>query len=94
MHGWGSDASNGLFAGNPNIAKFEDDCASNFVEATQFLVYHYCRALAMKAVALARVQKFGDACSVLEKMKALYNPELHTAAIAEVSEIHQRIHKM
>ena len=69
--------------GNQSLADVESDCATNFAKESQFQVFHYCRALAMKAGALAKRQKFDDAFSVLEEMKALYDPELHTKAIMD-----------
>ena len=66
-----------------SLAGFENQCASNFVKETQFQLLHYCRALAMKAWTLSKIQKFDCAFAVLEKMKSLYDPEIHTAAIAK-----------
>ena len=68
--------------GNRSIADLENDCASNFVKETQFQVYHYCRALAMKASSHATLLKFDNAFAVLEEMKQLYDPALHTKAIS------------
>ena len=65
------------------MADFENQCASNFVKETQFQLLHYCRALAMKAGTLVKIQKFDGAFAVIEKMKSLYDPALHTAAISK-----------
>jgi len=57
--------------------------ASNFVRENQFQLFHYCRALVMRAEVLGRSQQFNDALAVVDKMKDMYDPALHTGAIAE-----------
>lgn len=57
--------------------------ASNFAKETQFQLLHYCRALAMQAGTFARMLEFNDAFAVLDKMKSLYDPALHSAATAD-----------
>ena len=66
---------------NQSPAELENNCASSFVGTTKYQVAHYCRALAMKAVPLVKMQKFDDAFAVVNEMNAIYDPKLHTAAI-------------
>lgn len=62
---------------------FEDGIASNFVEETQYNLFHYCRSMSMLADMKARHQKFNDALTIVEDIKVMYNPKLHSLTIAE-----------
>jgi len=69
--------------GNQSTADFQNGIAKSFAQVTQFQLYHYCRALAMRAVLLARNRQFNDAIAVVNEMKLFYDPSIHSAAIAD-----------
>ena len=47
---------------NQSPIDLENENASNFVKESQFQLYHYCRASAMKIVVpLVKMQKFDEA---------------------------------
>mmetsp|Transcript_3250 Transcript_3250/g.6129 ORF Transcript_3250/g.6129 Transcript_3250/m.6129 type:complete len:307 (-) Transcript_3250:52-972(-) len=64
-------------------AEFEDEVAARFVTETQFQLFHYCRALALKAEFLARHEQFDKALLAVEDLKMVYNPALHSKVIAD-----------
>lgn len=64
-------------------AEFEQDIASKFVNETQFALFHHCRSLAMKAEFLANDQSFESAIDIVEQIKLIYDPAIHSKTIAE-----------
>lgn len=62
---------------------FEEEVASRFVQETQFALFHHCRSLSLKAEFLAKNQSFENALVVVEDIKLIYNPALHSKAIAD-----------
>jgi len=62
--------------------EFENDIASSFLNETDFQQYHHCRALCVKADIMARYGNYEGAASVVDEMKAIYDPQIHSKAIA------------
>jgi hypothetical protein len=66
-----------------SLAEVKSGTSSNFVQETQSHLFHYCRALSMKVESLASSEKFDEAFALLDKMKLIYDPALHSKAIAD-----------
>ena len=71
------------FRNKENLSELENSISSKFVLEAQSQIFHYCRALAMKAAALANSQQYNEAIAVVDEMKSLYDPKMHSAAIAK-----------
>eukprot|EP00984_Skeletonema_dohrnii_P034754 scaffold33672_cov153-Skeletonema_dohrnii-CCMP3373.AAC.2 len=61
--------------------EFEKGLADNFLRATNHQQYHHCIALAMQADVMRRQGKHEEAIVVIEEMKSIYDPGLHSRAI-------------
>ncbi|KAL7436292.1 hypothetical protein ACHAXM_005115 [Skeletonema potamos] len=61
--------------------EFEETLAENFVKEACYQQYHQCRALAFQADILRRHGEYEGALLVINKMKSIYNPQLHSRAI-------------
>eukprot|EP00985_Skeletonema_marinoi_P027737 scaffold23234_cov104-Skeletonema_marinoi.AAC.4 len=66
---------------NMSREEFLETMAENFVKETHYQQYHLCRALAFQADVMRRHGKYEDALSVIDEMKSVYNPQLHSRAI-------------
>ena len=71
------------FRNKENLSEMENSISSKFVLEAQSQIFHYCRALAMKAAALANSQQYNEAIAVVDEMKSLYDPKMHSTAIAK-----------
>jgi hypothetical protein len=63
--------------------KEEGPVTISFLREAQFQQFHWCRAIAMRAVFLARSQDFDAALDLVEKLKSIYNPSLHSLVIMQ-----------
>eukprot|EP00985_Skeletonema_marinoi_P020068 scaffold11756_cov104-Skeletonema_marinoi.AAC.4 len=66
---------------NMSREEFEKTLAENFVKETHYQQYHQCRALALQADIMRRHGNYEDALSVIDLMKSIYDPQLHSKAI-------------
>mmetsp|Transcript_5470 Transcript_5470/g.8431 ORF Transcript_5470/g.8431 Transcript_5470/m.8431 type:complete len:307 (+) Transcript_5470:219-1139(+) len=68
-----------------NLSKedFETALAENFVKETRYQHYHHCRALAFQADIMRRQGKFEEAISVIDAMKSIYDPQLHSRVLVK-----------
>jgi len=66
---------------NVSREEFEKTLSENFVKETQYQQYHQCRALAFQADVMKRQGKYEDALSVIDEMKTIYNPHLHSRVL-------------
>ncbi|KAL9184766.1 hypothetical protein ACHAXT_012736 [Thalassiosira profunda] len=57
--------------------------STSFIRDTQYVVFHYLRALSMKAEVLVKCERYDDALDVVNDINALYSPALHSQAIAD-----------
>eukprot|EP00984_Skeletonema_dohrnii_P018827 scaffold8903_cov157-Skeletonema_dohrnii-CCMP3373.AAC.7 len=68
---------------NMSREEFEETMAENFVKETHYQQYHHCRALAFQADVMKRHGKYEDVLSVIDVMKSIYDPQLHSRAIVK-----------
>eukprot|EP00984_Skeletonema_dohrnii_P021452 scaffold10724_cov112-Skeletonema_dohrnii-CCMP3373.AAC.3 len=68
---------------NMSREEFEMTLAENFVKETLYQQYHQCRALAFQADVMRRHGNYEDALSVIEEMKTIYDPQLHSKALVK-----------
>eukprot|EP00984_Skeletonema_dohrnii_P024757 scaffold13890_cov76-Skeletonema_dohrnii-CCMP3373.AAC.2 len=61
--------------------EFEKILAENFVNETHYQQYHQCRALAFQADVMKRHGIYEDALSVIDEMKSVYKPQLHSRVL-------------
>eukprot|EP00984_Skeletonema_dohrnii_P026131 scaffold15425_cov141-Skeletonema_dohrnii-CCMP3373.AAC.4 len=66
---------------NMSREEFEETMAEHFVKETHHQQYHKCRALAFQADVMKRHGKYEDALLVIDEMKSIYDPQLHSRAI-------------
>ncbi len=68
-----------------NMSKedFETTMAENFVKETRHQQYHQCRALAYQADTMKRHGKYEEAISVIDEMKSIYDPQLHSRTLVK-----------
>ncbi len=66
---------------NMSIEDFEMNLAETFVKETHYQQYHQCRALAFQADVMRRQDKYEVALSIINDMKSIYDPQLHSKAI-------------
>eukprot|EP00985_Skeletonema_marinoi_P020661 scaffold12338_cov77-Skeletonema_marinoi.AAC.1 len=66
---------------NMSREEFEETMAENFVKETHYQQYHQCRALAFQADVMKRHGNYEDALSVIDEIKTIYDPQLHSKAI-------------
>jgi len=66
---------------NVSREEFEKTLSENFVKETQYQQYHQCRALALQADVMRRQGKYEDALSVIDEMKTIYNPHIHSRVL-------------
>mmetsp|Transcript_16690 Transcript_16690/g.33517 ORF Transcript_16690/g.33517 Transcript_16690/m.33517 type:complete len:800 (-) Transcript_16690:318-2717(-) len=66
---------------NMSREEFEKTLSENFVKETHYQQYHQCRALALQADVMRRQGKYEDALSVIDEMKSIYNPHLHSRVL-------------
>lgn len=68
-----------------NMSKedFETTLAENFVKETRHQQYHQCRALAFQADTMRRHGKYEEAVSVIDEMKSIYDPQLHSRTLVK-----------
>ncbi len=62
---------------------FEKALAENFVKETGYQQYHHCRALAFQADILKRQGNYEEAISVIDKIKLIYEPRLHSRVLVK-----------
>jgi tetratricopeptide (TPR) repeat protein len=63
--------------------EFEKALSENFVKATNHQQYHHCIALALRADVKRRQGRYEDAIVVIEEIKSIYDPKLHSRAICK-----------
>eukprot|EP00985_Skeletonema_marinoi_P017318 scaffold9423_cov88-Skeletonema_marinoi.AAC.3 len=68
---------------NMSREEFEKNLAENFVKETHYQQYHQCRALAFQADVMKRHGKYEDALSVIDEMKSIYDPQLHSRVLVK-----------
>uniref|UniRef100_A0A7S2LUJ2 G-protein coupled receptors family 3 profile domain-containing protein n=1 Tax=Skeletonema marinoi TaxID=267567 RepID=A0A7S2LUJ2_9STRA len=68
---------------NMSREEFEKTLAENFVKETHYQQYHQCRALAFQADVMKRFGKYEDALSVIDEMKSIYDPQLHSRVLVK-----------
>eukprot|EP00984_Skeletonema_dohrnii_P001296 scaffold401_cov144-Skeletonema_dohrnii-CCMP3373.AAC.7 len=68
---------------NMSREEFEETMAENFVKETHYQQYHHCRALAFQADVMKRHGKYEDALSVIDVMKSIYDPQLHSRVLVK-----------
>eukprot|EP00984_Skeletonema_dohrnii_P020060 scaffold9695_cov74-Skeletonema_dohrnii-CCMP3373.AAC.3 len=68
---------------NMSQEEFEKTLAENFVKETHYQQYHQCRALAFQADVMKRFGKYEDALSVIDEMKSIYDPQLHSRVLVK-----------
>ena len=68
--------------GKQTLPELDNSISAKFVQEAKIPLFHYCRALAMKAAALASNQQYNEAIAVVYEMKSLYDPTIHSSAIA------------
>jgi hypothetical protein len=64
-----------------SLFEFDKSNSCKFVLEAQSQLFHYCRALAMEASALASNQQYHEAIAVVNKMKTIYDPSMHSTAL-------------
>lgn len=73
---------------NKKLADVGHEVSKSFSRETRADIFHYCRALAMEAEVESNNLQYEQAIAVVQKMKLLYDPALHSASIQKVSWIH------
>jgi len=68
---------------NMSHGDFEMTMAENFVKETHYQQYHQCRALAFQADVMRRYGKYEDTLSVIDEMKSIYDPQLHSRVLVK-----------
>eukprot|EP00984_Skeletonema_dohrnii_P018145 scaffold8397_cov104-Skeletonema_dohrnii-CCMP3373.AAC.2 len=68
---------------NMSHEEFELSMGENFVKETQYQQYHQCRALAFQADVMKRHGKYEAALSVIDVMKTIYDPQLHSRVLVK-----------
>ena len=68
---------------NISREEFLETMAENFVKETHYQQYHQCRALAFQADVMTRHGNYKDALSVIDEMKTIYDPQLHSRVLVE-----------
>eukprot|EP00985_Skeletonema_marinoi_P031043 scaffold35691_cov80-Skeletonema_marinoi.AAC.1 len=68
---------------NMSREEFEKTLAENFVKETHYQQYHQCRALAFQADVMKKFGKYEDALSVIDEMKSIYDPQLHSRVLVK-----------
>eukprot|EP00984_Skeletonema_dohrnii_P028062 scaffold17881_cov148-Skeletonema_dohrnii-CCMP3373.AAC.6 len=68
---------------NMSQEEFENTLAENFVKETHYQQYHHCRALAFQADVMRKQGKYEDALSVIDVLKSIYNPQLHSRVLVK-----------
>jgi len=68
---------------NMSHEEFENTLAEKFVKETQYQQYHQCRALALQADIMRRHGNYEDALSVIDLMKSIYDPQLHSIVLVK-----------
>jgi len=68
---------------NMSREDFETTMVENFVKETHYQQYHQCRALAFQADIMRRQGKFEEAISVIDAMKSIYDPQLHSRVLVK-----------
>mmetsp|Transcript_4353 Transcript_4353/g.6068 ORF Transcript_4353/g.6068 Transcript_4353/m.6068 type:complete len:329 (+) Transcript_4353:382-1368(+) len=68
---------------NMSQEDFEKTLSENFVKETHYQQYHQCRALAFQADVMKRHGKYEDALSVIDEMKSIYDPQLHSRVLVK-----------
>lgn len=61
--------------------EYETSLAQGFLKDTNHQQYHHCIALAMQADVMRRQGMFEDCLVIIEDMKEIYDPRLHSKAI-------------
>lgn len=65
-----------------NPAEFEMSLVSKYVCETRHSIYHHCRSLCLRAEVWAKCKEFDKALAVLDEVKSLYDPGMHSTAIS------------
>lgn len=66
-----------------SLSEFEADVSRRFVKETQFVLYHHCRSLSLKAEFCGKNKDFDRALVIVDDIKLIYNPALHSKTIAD-----------
>ena len=70
---------------NMSREDFETALAENFVNETHYQQYHESRALAFQVDIMKRHGKYEGALSTIDKIKSIYDPQLHSKVLMKES---------